>query len=191
MIPRLAFFVSIAFSIVAWGAVTARYVWPRLRGLERSEALRPILVVHTFRFLGLAFLVPGVVSPGLPLSFARPAAYGDLAAAILALLSLVSLSNGGGVVLAWIFNIWGSFDLLNAFYRAGSAGLVPGQLGATYFIPTFVVPMLLITHVVAVRVLLRRGDGVPARERAAGISGESYTMVSRPDGGLLEGELER
>jgi len=165
MIPKLGFFVSIAFSIVAWGVVTMRYIWPRLRGLQQSEALRPILVVHTFRFLGLAFLIPGVVSPDLPLSFAQPAAYGDLAAAALALLSLVSLTNDAGVVLAWIFNIWGSFDLLNAFYRAGSAGLIPGQLGATYFIPTFVVPMLFITHMMAFRILLRHRDSAVARER--------------------------
>jgi len=166
MIPRLGFFVSIAFSLVAWGVVTMRYIWPRLRGLPQSEALRPILVVHMFRFLGLAFLVPGVVSPQLPLSFAQPAAYGDLAAALLAMLSLVSLTNGASVALAWMFNIWGTFDLLNAFYQAGSAGLIPGQLGATYFIPTFVVPMLLITHVMAFRILLRHRDGAVARERA-------------------------
>jgi hypothetical protein len=166
MISKLGFFISIAFSIVAWGVVTMRYIWPRLRELQQSEALRPILVVHTFRFLGLAFLIPGVVSPDLPLSFAKPAAYGDLAAATLALLSLVSLTSSGGVVIAWIFNIWGSFDLLNAFYRAGSAGLIPGQLGATYFIPTFIVPMLLITHMMAFRVLLRHRGGAVARERS-------------------------
>src|SRR4051812_11070067 len=155
MIPKFGFFISIACSLIAWGMVTRRYIWPRLRGLRQLEALRPILVVHTSRFLGLAFLVPGVVSSDLPLSFAQPAAYGDLTAATLALLTLMSLRTRGGLVLAWLFNIWGSFDLLNAFYRAGSANLIPGQLGAAYFIPTFVVPMLLITHVVAFRILLR------------------------------------
>ena len=123
--------------------------------------------MHSFRFLGLAFLVPGVVSPDLPLSFAQPAAYGDLTAAALALLALVSLRTRGGLVLAWIFNIWGAFDLLSAFYRAGSAGLIPGQLGATYFIPTFVVPMLLISHLVVFRILLRRRDSVARGSLAA------------------------
>ncbi|MFL5561077.1 MAG: hypothetical protein ACJ79K_06360 [Gemmatimonadaceae bacterium] len=167
VISKLAFFVSIGFSLVAWGLVAMRYIWPQLRGLQQSEALRRILVVHTFRFLGLAFLVPGIVSPDLPLSFAQPAAYGDLAAATLALLSLISLANGAGIVIAWIFNIWGAFDLLNAFYRAGSAGLIPGQLGATYFIPTFVVPMLLITHMIAFRILLRRRDRAIAHDSSA------------------------
>ena len=63
MLPQLSFFVSIAFSFIAWGIVTARYIWPELRLRQRTEALRPLLILHSFRFVGLAFLVPGVVSP--------------------------------------------------------------------------------------------------------------------------------
>jgi hypothetical protein len=155
MLSQLCFFASIAFSFIAWGIVTARYVWPQLRLLQRSEALRPLLILHSFRFIGLAFLVPGVVSPDLPSAFAYSAAYGDLVAAILALLSLLLLPRGVGVVIAWIFNLWGSADILNAFYQANSAGLLAGQLGAAYFLPTVIVPLLLITHGVAFRILLR------------------------------------
>jgi hypothetical protein len=155
MQTQLAFFVSIAFSLIAWGIVAARYIWPELRLRPRAEALRPLLIFHSFRFIGLAFLVPGVVSPDLPSAFARPAAYGDLVAAILALLALISLPTAYGVVIAWIFNLWGTVDLFNAFYQANHAGLMAGQLGATYFIPTFVVPLLLITHGIGFRVLLQ------------------------------------
>jgi hypothetical protein len=155
MSQQFSFFGSVAFSIIAWAVVTARYVWPALRHGQRTEALRPLLILHSFRFLGLAFLVPGVVSPDLPYAFARPAAYGDLIAAILALLSLLFLHSEVGVVIAWIFNLWGTADLLNAFYQANCAGLVAGQLGATYFIPTLVVPLLLITHLLAFRILLQ------------------------------------
>ena len=123
--------------------------------MGRSDALRPILVLHTFRFLGLAFLVPGVVSPDLPPAFADAAAFGDIIAAILALLSLASLKSSAGVVIAWIFNLWGSADILNAFFQAGHAGMMAGQLGAGYFLPTVVVPLLLITHVLGFRILLR------------------------------------
>jgi hypothetical protein len=119
------------------------------------EALRPLLILHSFRFIGLAFLVPGVVSPDLPPAFAHSAAYGDIIAAILALLALMSLPREAGVVIAWIFNLWGFADLLNAFYQANHAGLLPGQLGATYFIPTVIVPLLLITHGLAFRILLQ------------------------------------
>jgi hypothetical protein len=155
MIPQLCFFVSMAFSFIAWGIVTARYIWPELRLRQRSEALRPLLIVHSFRFIGLAFLVPGVVSADLPSDFAHAAAYGDLTAAILALLALLLLPSGAGVVMAWIFNLWGSADLLNAFYQANHAGLSAGQLGAAYFIPTVAVPLLLITHGLAFRILLQ------------------------------------
>jgi hypothetical protein len=156
MPPQLCFFASIAFSFIAWGIVAKRYIWPKLRLLQRTEALRPLLILHSFRFEGLAFLVPGVVSADLPSAFAHSAAYGDIVTAILALLSLALLPGGAGVFIAWIFNLWGSADLLNAFYQANGAGLVPGQLGVTYFIPTLFVPLLLITHGLAFRILLRR-----------------------------------
>jgi len=132
---QLWFFGSIAFSFIAWGIVTARYIWPELRLRQRAEALRPVLILHSFRFIGLAFLVPGVVSPDLPSAFAHSAAYGDIIAAILALLALIALPS--------------------AFYQANHAGLMAGQLGATYFIPTLIVPLLMITHVMAFYLLLR------------------------------------
>ncbi len=161
MPTQLYFFVSIAFSLIAWGAVTALYVWPLLRARPRDEALRPLLVLHSFRFLGLAFLVPGVVSSDVPPAFAHSAAYGDIIAAMLALISLLSLRSAAGLVMVWIFSLWGSADLINAFYQANHAGLMAGQLGAAYFIPTVVVPFLLITHGLVFRILLQH-QSVPA-----------------------------
>jgi hypothetical protein len=149
------FFLSIAFSFIAWGIVTARYIWPELRARQRVEALRPLLVLHSFRFIGLALLVPGVVSPDLPPAFAHYAAYGDLLAAILALLSLLLLPSTAGVAAAWIFSLVGSADLLNVFYQGNHTGLLAGQLGATFFLPTLIVPLLLITHGLAFRILLQ------------------------------------
>jgi hypothetical protein len=149
------FFVSIAFSFIAWGTVAARYIWPELRLRPRAEALRPLLILHSFRFIGLAVLVQGVVSPDLPPTFAHAEAYGDLIAAILALLSQLLLPSRAGVGIAWIFNIWGSADLFNAFYQAYHSGLLAGQLGAAFFLPTLIVPLLLITHGLAFRILLQ------------------------------------
>ena len=163
MVPQLCFFLSVALGFVAWSIVAKRYVWPRLRALPRVDALRPILVLHSFRFLGLAFLIPGVVSPDLPAGFARPDAYGDIGAALLALLSLALLNRRVGVPLVWVFNLWGSADLLLAFYHGNAVGLIPGQLGAAYFIPTLFVPLLLITHVLAFRILLSSQGAPEAR----------------------------
>jgi hypothetical protein len=163
MLPQLSFFLSIGFSFIAWG-ITARYIWPVLRLRPRADALRPVLILHSFRFIGLAFLVPGVVSPDLPSAFAHSAAYGDILAATLALLSLLLLPGGVGVVVTWIFNLWGAVDLLNAFYQANHAALLPGQLGATYFIPTVAVPLLLITHGLVFRILLQHQSESDLRE---------------------------
>jgi hypothetical protein len=164
---QLWFFTSIAFSFVAWWIVAGRYIWPELRDRDRAGALRPLLILHSFRFMGLAFLVPGVVSSNLPSTFAESAAFGDIVAAILAVLALAALPSAAGVGIAWIFNVWGSADLLNAFYQANRAGLVAGQLGAAYFIPTFIVPLLLITHAIGFRILLQRPNVVAVREARA------------------------
>jgi hypothetical protein len=164
MLAQLCFFVSIAFALTTWSIVAKQYIWPRLRLRPQAEALRPLLILHSFRFIGLAFLVPGVVSPDLPAAFAHPAAYGDIIAATLALLALASLPRRTGIVIAWIFSLWGSADILNAFYQAGSAGLVPGRFGVAYFLPALIVPLLLITHVLVFRILLQHQAAPAMRE---------------------------
>jgi hypothetical protein len=161
--PQLAFLISIVFGFLAWGLVIARYVWPALRALQGPERFRPILLLHCFRFVGLSFLVPGVVSPELPLAFAQPAAYGDLMASFLALVSLALLRARIGTAVLWVFNLWGTADLLYAYYQGViGAPLRAGQLGAGYFIPTALVPLLLITHGLVFRMLLRPGQAPPA-----------------------------
>ncbi len=154
--PLAIFATSVLLGFVTWSIVSATYVWPRLRTQARVPALRPLLTLHTFRFIGLAFLVPGVVGPDLPAAFARPAAYGDLVASLLALSTLATLHTRLGVFVAWVFNVWGTADLLYAFYQGIlGVGVQPGQWGATYFIPTVVVPLLLITHGLMFAVLMR------------------------------------
>ena len=157
MQPQVIFGISVLQGFVVWGMIGARYIWPALRDKPRAEALRPVLLLHAFRFVGLAFLVPGVVSSDLPVAFAQPAAYGDLATSLLALLSIATLGSRLGTIIVWVFNIVGTVDLLNAFYQADrlGVGLTPGLQGAAYFIPTVLVPLLLVTHALAVRLLLR------------------------------------
>src|SRR5438045_8702953 len=107
--PSLGLFaISVTFGLAAWGAVAWHYIWPALRERPSPENLKPILLLHGFRFLRLAFLVPGVVSPELPATFAQPVAYGDLITAILALLALATLGTQMGAVLSWLFNTFGT-----------------------------------------------------------------------------------
>jgi len=165
------FGLSVLMSFVAFALVTKLYIWPRLETLERDEALVPLLLPHTFRFIGLSFLVPGVVSPSLPSAFAAPAAYGDLAAAILAVVATVALSmrTSLAIFLVWLFNVWGAADLLFAFYQAlFGVQLDARMLGAAFFIPTAIVPPLLIIHGLIFWLLLRPKqfrDKVPANNR--------------------------
>ena len=152
------FGLSILLSFAAFGLVTRLYIWPRLRMLARDDALLPLVVPHTFRFIGLSFLVPGVVSPSLPSAFAAPAAYGDLGAALLAIAASLALSRRAplAVVLVWVFNVWGAADLLFALYQgAFTVQLDARALGAAFYIPTVVVPPALITHGLIFRLLVR------------------------------------
>ena len=164
MPPLASFGISIALSFIAWGIVLARYVLPELRRQPRADAMQPLILLHCFRFVGLSFLVPGVVSPDLPPAWAIPAAYGDLIAVVLALLALAVLKGRLGIALVWVFNLWGSADLLYAFYQGNQVGLEPGQLGAAYFIVTVLVPLLLITHGLVFWLLLQRDDPAASRD---------------------------
>ena len=125
-----------------------------------NDALFWLVLPHAFRHIGLVFLVPGVVAQPLPSDFADPAAYGDLAAAILALASLIALRGGwaGALTLVWVFNIVGTVDLLNALRQADA---IPG-FGAAWYIPTFLVPLLLVTHFMIFVRLIRRARSVGA-----------------------------
>ncbi len=153
------FGLSILINFVASGIVAKLYLWPRLRGMRREEALLLLAVPHMFRFVGLSFLVPGVVSTSLSPDFARPAAYGDLAAALLAIIAVLALSTRvyWALPAVWIFNLWGTIDLLYAIYQ-GEIGVRvgPGSLGAAFYIPTVLVPPLLVTHALIFWRLLRR-----------------------------------
>jgi hypothetical protein len=161
------FGISAAFGLAAWGAVAWHYIWPELRVRPSPENLKPILLLHGFRFLGLAFVLPGVVSPELPAAFAQPVAYGDLITAILALLALATLGSYAGTVLTWVFNTFGTADLLFAFYLGSRISLpdTPGLLGAGYFILAAYVPLLLITHGLAFRILLQAETVAPSPSR--------------------------
>src|SRR5262245_9282075 len=160
------FGLSILMSFIAFGLLATLYVWPRLRVMPRTDALRLLIIPHTFRFLGLSFLVPGVVSPALSPAFAMPAAYGDLVAAILALIATLALAARASwaIPMVWVFNVWGSLDLLHAIYQGQiGVGIDPGSLGAAFFIPTVVVPALLVTHGLVFWVLLRPLPAVAGR----------------------------
>jgi len=152
------FGLSILMSFLAFAISTKVFVLPRLRVIRGTDAIIPFVIPHTFRFLGLSFLIPGVVSPSLSPAFAVPAAYGDLVAAVLADVATLALAARASwaIPIVWLFNVWGTLDLLRVIYEGQiGVGIDPGSLGAAFFIPTVVVPLLLVTHGLIFWLLLR------------------------------------
>jgi hypothetical protein len=158
MSPQLIFQSQLLLGYVACLLVFGTYILPRLRSMSRFRAQRVIATIHSFRFFGLVFILPGVVGHDLPANFASFAAYGDFTTGLLALLALLTARMRP---LFWsfvvAFNIVGATDILVDYYHASRLGLpyVAGQLAATYVIPIVYVPMLMITHVVALYWLVR------------------------------------
>ena len=155
---------SVILGFAAYGLIAKWYLMPVLSKLSRTSALIPLLLFHCFRFIGLAFLIPGVTSQPLDPRFANPAAYGDLLAAVLAFLSILALHREwrSSVGLVWIFNVEGTIDLIYAAIQ-GIRHIEDGAFGATFFIPTVIVPALLVTHVM-IFILLDRRE--PEKENA-------------------------
>jgi hypothetical protein len=158
MSTQTIFQVQLVVGYVAWLLCFGAYVWPRLKSMDRVGAQRAIATLHSFRFFGLVFIVPGVVGPNLPADFATFAAYGDFATGVLALVALLAVRIR---TLFWplviAFNLVGAVDILVDYYHAVQVGLpaLAGQLGAGYAIGIIYVPVLMITHVAAFYLLLR------------------------------------
>ncbi|MBB5444510.1 MULTISPECIES: hypothetical protein [unclassified Paraburkholderia] len=158
MSPRLLFQLHLVLGYVAWLLCFGTYVWPKLKSMAPFDAQRAIATLHSFRFFGLAFLLPGVVGPQLSASFAVFAAYGDFATGVLAMLALMTARIRP---LFWsfvvAFNLVGMADLIIDYYHATAADLPAhaGELGALYAIPIIYVPTLAISHVAAFYLMLR------------------------------------
>jgi hypothetical protein len=158
MSPATIFDIQLVLGYVPWLLCFAAYVWPRLKTMDRIEAQRAIAALHSFRFFGLVFLIPGVVGANLPAGFASFAAYGDFATGLLAMAALLTVRTRP---LFWAFvvafNVVGAADILIDYYHGNEFDLaaLAGELGATYAIPMIYVPVLMITHVAAFYLLAR------------------------------------
>lgn len=173
MSPSVIFNLHLVLGYVAWLICTGAYILPKLRGMNAVDAQRMIAALHSFRFFGLVFILPGVVGPGLPQGFAPFAAYGDFLTGILAMCALLTVRKR---VLFWVFvvafNLAGAIDILVDYYNGVRLALpaVSGELGSTYAIVIIYVPLLMITHVLAFHLMLRKlspGAGSIAHDAVA------------------------
>jgi hypothetical protein len=170
MSTELLFQTHLVLGYVAWLLCFGAYILPWLRSMDRVAAHRAIATLHSFRFFGLVFILPGVVSPNLPAGFAVFSAYGDFATGVLAMLALLTVRIRP---LFWLFvvafNLVGTVDLVVDYYHAIQVGLPAHAewLGATYAIPIIYVPLLMITHIAAFYFLAR-----PQPKEARALAGD-------------------
>ena len=148
--------INLLLSTLAFALIAQWYVIPALNRLTREEALQPLLLLHSFRHIGLMFLAYGAVKSELPTAFAQPAAYGDLTASLLAFVALAFIRLGWkpAILIVWLFNIEGTLDLINAVTQGVIHEAWDG-MGATFWIPSVIVPALLVTHYIIFMILLR------------------------------------
>ena len=158
MSPATIFQIHLVLGYVPWLLFVGVYMLPWLKSMDQVEAQRVIATLHSFRFFGLVFILPGVVGPNLPADFTVFAAYGDFATGVLAMVALLTVRIRP---LFWLFvvafNVVGAVDIIVDYYHGIQVGLAPlaGELGATYAIPIIYVPILMITHVIAFYLLAR------------------------------------
>ncbi len=155
----LIFAIQFLMSLLVWSALAYWLLAPWLKKKSATEALFFLTVPHAFRHIGMVFLVPGVVAGPLPESFAAPAALGDLLTGVLAFLALIALRKNGSRLFVWIFSVVGTIDLVNAL-RQGDEWMT--NFGATWYIPTMFVPLLLVTQaMIFFRLLWRTSHASP------------------------------
>jgi hypothetical protein len=174
------FVLSVIGALIASFVVAKLYVWPTLRSLPRYNALRILASLHAFRFLGMNFVVVGFVSPALSSAVGNQIAWGDFIAAVLALFSIAVITWrwAFAIPIVWIFNLWGTADLLNAYYKGVTQVADVGLFGAGIYIAALFVPILLTTHILAFMLLLKRGDVVVQNGNSQSLKDLSHEFQS-------------
>ena len=149
------FGIQFVLSVIVFALIAKWYAAPWLAGKTTQVALSLLILPHAFRHIGLTSLTPAGVNDAMPSTFANAAAYGDFVSGLLAVLALVALRRNwtAAIGLVWIFSIVGSVDFVNALRQAEA---IP-HFAAAWYIPTFLVPLLIVTHIMVFARLLSRG----------------------------------
>lgn len=157
MIATVIFAAQAALSLVSFGLLARWVIYPRLKARPLVEALTPLLLFHTFRTVGLLFLVPTLVDSSLPTAFSIPEAVGDLLAVALAFASLAALRARWRVALAlvWLFTLEGIADFVYDVAQGMRFNIAAHyHLGLAWLIPTYGVPAFFVVHLLIVALLL-------------------------------------
>lgn len=163
---------SAAAGTIGWATIFATIIWPKLKRQPRVQQLKTLTAIHFFRYFATTLLIAGLVSRKLPSGFADPAAFGDLISLGLAYIAFIGLQRSrveGPLLLSvWIFNIVGAADLLLAMVLGPALIRDPGDFGLAYIVPTVYVPLLLVSHFYALKVISQRSLGTEAANARPG-----------------------
>ena len=157
---------SAAAGIIGWATIFATLIWPKMKQQPMVQQLKILTATSFFRYFATTTLIIGLVSRKLPSGFADPAAFGDLISLVLAYVAFIGLQRSRAekplLFPVWVFNIVGAADLLLAMVLGPALVHDPGDMGLGYIIPTVYVPLLLVAHFYALKVLSRRTAPKPA-----------------------------
>jgi hypothetical protein len=140
----------VAAVLVAW--------WrsPALGGWLRDVDPRVLILLHVTRLVGIEFLA--LFQRGkLPFAFATPGGYGDILAALGALLAAVLCVPVRSAWRRLALLSWNSYGLLELllvvgtamhFFLTRPADVAPLRVLPLCLLPTFLVPILIVSHIV-------------------------------------------
>jgi hypothetical protein len=162
MMALIYFGGSAALGIIGWATIFATIIWPKMKRQPKVQQLKTLTAISFFRYFATTLLMAGLVSRTLPSAFAYPAAFGDLISLGLAYIAFIGLQRSKtgqpSLLPVWIFNIVGAADLLLAMALGPALIHDPGDFGLSYIIPTVYVPLLLVAHYYALKVLSQRSS---------------------------------
>ena len=161
--------------IIGWATIFATIIWPKLKQQPTVQQLKVLTAFHFFRYFATTLLIAGLVSRKLPSGFAYPAAFGDLISLGLAYIAFIGLQRSRAerplLFPVWIANVVGVADLLLAMVLGPALVRDPGDFGLGYIIPTVYVPLLLVAHFYALKVLSQRPGEKSVAVRQASAAG--------------------
>jgi len=148
MSNRQVFVLQMVLTVAVYGLIAKWYLAPAVAHLSLYQTLGFLMLPHALRHIGLTAIVPVVVDPAAPKQWKNPVGYGDLITALLAVITLLTLRAdlGFAIVLVWITNLFGFADFVNAGVQATKVNAYDYKLGGFWFLPTFFVPSLVVTH---------------------------------------------
>ena len=112
------------------------------------QAVLPLLLINTFRYMGLAAMVPGQLEPTIPFRALQVIGWGDFAAGTSALLAAIAVHHRwtAATTLVGLFTIIGFADVIAVGYTASAAEIFESNMGTQWFVSVFYAPAFLLSQ---------------------------------------------